>query len=200
MIQDLVQALAWSLFGLGCGWFFCRTKVEVDEIKEAVMVGGRPRNESGSGGMGGVGGVGGEGKDGGTGGVGGVGGAGGKGGDVTPETEAHAVTGRKRQRRLGIFLMIMALAVGGTGLYNSQQIHRQTECQARYNNDFATVVGLRSQWAKEDKDAETKLWKDFLASKPGEPRAILQSYLDSVSRTDKLREENPLPKLNDRNC
>jgi hypothetical protein len=123
---------------------------------------------------------------------------------VVPEEEIERTEQRlpapNRNRLLGIVVIILALFTVTQGSYYAYETNKKSECQAQYNADFARVIGLRAKWSDEDKKAETKLWRDFLAAKPGQSRKILQTYLDATERTDKLRAENPLPKLEDRNC
>lgn len=181
MISDLVQVLGWSLFGLSLGWGMCKVVAEVEELKGAVVFHtGKPRNV-------------------------GVRRSSTRGAPM--KNEYTLQTSQRRWRIFGALLMVFALAVGITTWQSNNAIKdqaerdsRRTACQAQYNSDFASVVAKRAQWANEDKNAETKLWKDFLSSKPGEARGILQEYLNSVARTDRLRSATPLPKLGDRNC
>lgn len=103
-------------------------------------------------------------------------------------------------RWLGIIVSIMAVVTVLQGTYYTWETKKTLDCQAKFNADFAAVLSKRAQWAEEDKAAEIKLWKDFLTSKPTQARTVLQEYLVATDRTDKLRAENPLPKLEDRNC
>lgn len=124
---------------------------------------------------------------------------------VVPKAERertdHTLPKVTGNRLLGWIVIILALFTVAQGSYYAYDRNQITQCQAKFNADFAATVAKRAQWADEDKQAELKLWRDFLASKkPGENRLILQHYLDTTARTDKLRQENPLPKLEDRNC
>jgi hypothetical protein len=111
-------------------------------------------------------------------------------------------TGKLTRRGLiiGVVILILAMFTVVQGTYYTHESRKKSACQAQYNADFSKALRLRAQWSSEDRAAEIQLWKNFLAAKPGEGRAILQKYLDSVARTDKLRAENPLPKLEDRDC
>jgi hypothetical protein len=125
---------------------------------------------------------------------------------VVPEEERdlteHKVadTPEKRSRLLGFIVVILAVFTVLQGSYFTYENKKQAQCQAQYNSDFAAVVRKRAQWADEDKQAELKLFRDLLGAKPGTGAKILQDYLETTSRTDKLRQENPLPKLEDRDC
>lgn len=101
---------------------------------------------------------------------------------------------------LGIIISLLAVFTVLQGSYYTYETQKKATCQAQFNADFAKVIGLRAQWADEDKAAELKLFRDLLAAKPGSGSAILSEYLAATDRTDKLRRENPLPKLEDRNC
>lgn len=121
---------------------------------------------------------------------------------VVPEEEIERTDPKlpKGNRVLGIVVIILAIFTVVQGSYFAYENNQKSECQAQFNADFAKVLGLRAQWANEDKNAEIKLFTDLLAAKPGGGRVILQKYLEVTARTDKLRAENPLPKLEDRNC
>lgn len=123
---------------------------------------------------------------------------------VVPEEEIERTEPKlpsaKGNRLLGIVVICMAMFTVAQGSYYAWDRNRQTDCQAQYNKDFAATLRKRAQWADEDKAAEIKLFTDLLAAKPGTGAKILQDYLDTTARTDKLRAENPLPKLEDRNC
>jgi heme/copper-type cytochrome/quinol oxidase subunit 2 len=104
-------------------------------------------------------------------------------------------------RLLGWVVIVLSVFTVLQGSYYAYETNRKASCQAQFNNDFAHVISLRAQWADEDKAAELKLFHDLLATtKPGQGGKILQDYLVSTERTDKLRRENPLPKLEDRGC
>ena len=123
---------------------------------------------------------------------------------VVPEEERavtdHSKMSGARSKVLGYVVIVLAVFSVLQGSYYAYQTSQTSSCQAQFNADFAVVVAKRAQWANEDKAAETKLWKDFLSAKPGEPREILAAYLQATARTDALRAENPLPKLEDRDC
>lgn len=121
---------------------------------------------------------------------------------VVPKEERER-TDQKTQansRLLGWVVVLLAVVSVLQGSYYTWQNQKVAQCQASYNADFAKVLRLRAQWADEDKKAESKLFSDFLGAKPGTGRNILQEYLDVTNRTDKLRQETPLPKLEDRDC
>lgn len=218
MIPELIQALAWSLFGLAFGWYVCHALKEVDEIREAVVQNhgnGRRVGRGGRGGQGGVGGVGGIGPGGGQGGTGGPGGSGGEGGS-TDSSSKHRETSRDRSRRaLGIFMMLLAVAIGANVWYGTSQDRKATErqvelaareaqratCQAKFNEDFARVVRERAKYADQDQAAELAMWRALLGlTDPAARRVAFENYLTSVERTRDLRRANPLPVLEDRNC
>jgi len=123
---------------------------------------------------------------------------------VVPEEEIErtepTLPSPRGNRLLGIVVIVLAIFTVAQGAYFSWENNQKADCQAQFNADFASVLAKRAQWANEDKAAEIKLWRDFLAAKPGQARSILQDYLVATARTDKLRAENPLPKLEDRNC
>lgn len=125
---------------------------------------------------------------------------------VVPEDERertdHSVADspEKRSRLLGIIIVCLAVFSVVQGSYYAYETNKQSSCQAQFNKDFAAVLQKRAQWADEDKAAEIKLFKDLLSAKPGTGASILQDYLATTDRTDKLRAENPLPKLEDRGC
>lgn len=123
---------------------------------------------------------------------------------VVPKAERertdHQLPKVPGNRLLGWIVIILAVFTVAQGAYYAYDRNEITQCQARYNADFANVVAKRAQWADEDKQAELKLFRDLLSAKPGTGGKILQQYLDATTRTDKLRQENPLPKLEDRNC
>lgn len=118
------------------------------------------------------------------------------------ERTDHKVTPEKRSRLLGFIVVLLALLSVLEGAYYTWDTEKKTACQAHYNADFTKVVGLRAQWADDDKRALNKMLSDILgaAGQPGKGRDILIKYIQSTERTDKLRAENPLPKLEDRNC
>lgn len=103
-------------------------------------------------------------------------------------------------RLLGWVIVVLSIFTVLQGSYYAYETNKKSECQAQYNADFAKVIGLRAKWADEDKAAEIKLFRDFLTAKPGQGAKLLQDYLVATDRTDKLRRENPLPKLEDRGC
>lgn len=124
---------------------------------------------------------------------------------VVPEAEIERTEQKlpapRSSRLLGIVVIVLAIFTVAQGSYYAYENNKKSSCQAQFNSDFAKVIALRSQWANEDKAAEIKLWRDFLTTtQPAQSRKILEAYLEATTRTDKLRAENPLPKLEDRNC
>jgi hypothetical protein len=204
MIEYLVQALTWSLFGLAVGWFICHAEVQlIHEIKEAKMSGDDAKpsksenSRGGPGGVGGVGGVGGTAAEGGTGGVGGVGGVGGPGGAGGGEGHIERIHVRSR-RFLGLFLILMALAVSVV----AWQDYRRNACQAKFNSDFVHVLTIRNVYAQEDREQNLKMWDALLApnATPDSRRKAAQEFTAAMHQNEEARAANPLPKLEDRNC
>lgn len=123
------------------------------------------------------------------------------------EKPDHAET-PGRSRVLGWVVVVLAVVTVAQGSYftyesskTAQKNTERTECQAQFNKDFAAVLVKRAQWADDDKKALNKLLRDLLAvTKPGQSGQILVTYLATTDRTDKLRAETPLPKLEDRGC
>jgi len=193
VLNELLPSISWSLIGFLIGWLVGREMLFVHRTKEHAMKEEDDTTHGGPGGQGGPGGVGGVSSSG-SGGVGGVGGSGGTGGSGSAPT-------RPGSRWLGIIISIMAVITVLQGSYYTYETKKTSNCQAKFNSDFALVVAKRAQWANEDKAAEIKLFKDFLSvTKPGQGGKLLTDYLAATDRTDKLRAANPLPILEDRNC
>lgn len=123
---------------------------------------------------------------------------------IVPQDERertdHKVTPEKRSRLLGFIVVLLALFSVAQGSFYAYESEKKSACQAQFNNDFARVATARSQWADDDKKALNKMLSDLLSAKPGQGRTILEKYIEATERTDKLRAENPLPKLEDRDC
>ena len=227
MIEYVIQALTWSLFGLAFGWFICYSEIFiVREVKEAIMTQNGDQGEEGTnglkgqdsrggpGGVGGVGGVGGTAAEGGTGGTGGTGGVGGPGG--SGNDGPHHGPSPQSRRLLGIFLMVMALAIGANAWYSADRDKKIAQCQAQFNADFAKVVDTRNKYAEEDRIANVKKWDEdlkmwqalvsFSATTATRLEAVqaytkaVQVLLDTTHKNEQLRDANPLPKLEDRDC
>jgi hypothetical protein len=205
MVPELIQALAWSVFGLAFGWYICHALKEVDEIREVLVHhNGSGDGRGGSGGIGGKGGRGGLGTNGGQGGPGGVGGVGGQGSN----SRAHQSSDKPR-RALGIFMMLLAVAVGINAWYSTKQDRgiieresRRSSCQAEFNADMARVLTIRNTYAEQDRAENLKMWDALL-----DPKATRESRLkaaedfrDAMHRTEEARLAVPLPNLEDRDC
>jgi hypothetical protein len=202
MIVELLGGLAWSAFGFIGGYLAAHYKIRLDRLeakgrKAMDETDPDPRKEGsshgGTGGPGGIGGVGGQG--GGPGGQGGVGGHGGEGSKGLP-------------RWVGVVLILLALATVIQGYYfnrqqntGSEQNQRVTECQARFNQDFASVLELRSRWANEDRAGLNVMLATVLAGEsPAVRRQALVDYLAAVKANDEKRAATPLPDLAHRKC
>jgi hypothetical protein len=125
---------------------------------------------------------------------------------VVPEEERErtdqmvADTPERRSRLLGFVVVILAVFTVLQGSYFTYESNKKAQCQAQFNEDFRVVLQKRAQWADEDKQALTKLLSDLLVAKQNTGRTVLEDYLAATARNDKLRKENPLPKLEDRDC
>jgi hypothetical protein len=103
---------------------------------------------------------------------------------------------------------VLALATVGQGYYfnrqqtsDSEQNQRVTECQAMYNQDFATALELRSRWGAEDRAGLNIMLATVLAGEtPAVRRQALVDYLAAVKANDAKRAAAPLPDLANRRC
>jgi hypothetical protein len=124
---------------------------------------------------------------------------------VVPKAERertnHTVTSGQRSRLLGFIVVLLALFSVLQGALFTWDVQKKSECQAQFNSDFAQVATRRALWADEDKAALVKMLTDALnGATPEIRRKAVQDYLDTIEKTDRLRAENPIPKLQDRNC
>lgn len=110
-----------------------------------------------------------------------------------------ADTPEKRSRLLGFVVVTLAVFSVLQGSYYAYETKKSAQCQAQYNDDFAKVLQQRAVWADEDRRELTRTVESILTG-PNASRKALQDYLDTVAKNDKLRAENPLPDLNDRDC
>lgn len=109
---------------------------------------------------------------------------------------------------LGLVVILLSIFTVGQSYYFTQQNtqraeedRRITECQAKYNSDFAAVLTQRVKWQEEDRAELNKMIYGVLTA-PGAParKKFLEDYVAQVDKNDRLRAQNPLPSLTDRNC
>jgi len=118
------------------------------------------------------------------------------------ETEYVPQQTPRQGRWIGAVVILLALFSVAQGSYFAFENSRTAECQARFNDDFARVTTQRAVWADEDRRSLTKMLNEILAAKEGTSagRDSVNLYLATINRNEKLRQENPLPNLEDRRC
>lgn len=173
LTQDLISGLVWSLIGFIAGYLVANLKMEMDQIKEAVV--NDDSDDSGQD----------EDRD------GYAGGHGGPGGEHRP----------RFPRWLGVVVILLAVVTVAQGVYFSRQARETSHCQAQFNSDFSTALTLRNGWAAEDRAQLTKMIDTVLTgATPEVRRKALEDYLAAVHKNDALRAQHPLPELSDRDC
>lgn len=174
MILAMVQGLAWSLFGLSLGWGTLKLVADVEHIKGVVEIQAKPRNVSLRRRP---------------------------EGDSMKHSEYTLEKSQRRWRIAGVVIMLMAVAMAASTWQVNQAQHRQTECQAQYNKDFSNVLIQRSKYADQDRADLITMINGAITGPTQQARlTAVQKYLADAAENDKLRAQNPLPKLDDRNC
>jgi hypothetical protein len=111
-------------------------------------------------------------------------------------------------RIIGIFVIILSIGTVGQSFYFSHQQgaatkreKETTDCQAKFNEDFAKAVTTRGQYADEDR---LQLYKmiSTIVSEPdvAKRRKAVEDWVAITKRNDELRKKTPLPDLQSRNC
>lgn len=176
VLEEVVSALAWSAIGFVAGYLTCRLRSDIQEIKEAVVA-----DVEGS----------------------------------AAERHSGEVRREDRSKRtqwqtvaIGVFIILLSIFTAGQTWYSSgrdreivEESKRITECQAQYNSDLAKVTIKRAEYAAEDRKALTNMVSTVLTGPtPQIRKRAIERYLEITSMNERLRSQNPLPKLEDRQC
>lgn len=119
---------------------------------------------------------------------------------------------RRRQYRLGIFVLILAIFSTAQAVYFTIQDQKQTDCVERNFSEFNRVSQLRSELVERESEAE-KGWQLVFAESaeqlkdnptgeidPKEADRLqtelvhkLLVYKEEIDKIDQLRKDNPVP-------
>jgi hypothetical protein len=118
-------------------------------------------------------------------------------------------TSDKPRRILGIFMMLLAIAIAVNAWYSTKQdraiIEREADrsaCQAAFNSDMAKVLTIRNTYAEQDRAETLKMWDALLDPKATTETRLkaAQNFRDAMHRTEEARNAVPLPNLDARDC
>jgi hypothetical protein len=174
LLVETFKFFGYSGAGFLAGYQVCKIRRNTEEIKEAVV----PENDN-------------------------------------EEPTWPAVERRKESRRtdrmtrfIGIFVIILSIATVGQSFYFSHQQsestkreQKQTDCQAKYNEDFARAVTIRGQYADEDRAQLYKMISTVISEPDASKRRqAVEDWVTATKKNDELRKSTPLPNLQARNC
>lgn len=112
---------------------------------------------------------------------------------------------RRRQRREGIALMVLGVAMTVTTIYQTHERNQQKddfqECITSVVAKLTDTLDARSNLSQGD----AKATRDFLLSVPTldtkeKFQRALQEYIDAQAKLAKIRKENPIPPFPDGTC
>ena len=91
---------------------------------------------------------------------------------------------------IGVIVLLLAVAT-------STQSYLYQRCQSDRNDEFARVIKVRAQWAKEDQDALRQLIRTAVQQPVDRDRNFRATinWLSTVEKNDTLRSQNPLPDI-----
>jgi len=106
-------------------------------------------------------------------------------------------------RILGIVVALLAVITVGQGVVSARRDAGITECQARYNHQFARAMGVRVNLADRDRRALQTMLVTIYRKRDAPPQerlAAFQEWVDTVERTERERKDHPLPELPKDRC
>lgn len=98
-------------------------------------------------------------------------------------------------------VLILALASAAQLAYFSNRNGQITACQVRYNVALARTIDERSEIASNDRVALNEMIRLIVTGRTPEERSrAVRMYLAQQDLSDKLRAQNPYPKLPPGEC
>jgi hypothetical protein len=88
---------------------------------------------------------------------------------------------------------VLVLASAGAFVWLAARQQDQVQCSARYNARSAAAQQARAEAADRDRRALTALLRSLVDDTPGDARAEIERYLDTIEETDRERQANPVP-------
>ena len=92
-------------------------------------------------------------------------------------------------RAVAVLVILSSAGVIWLGIEDNQQ----SECNARYNDLQARSQQARAAAADADRQALNTLVRSLVDDNTGDGCEQVQRYLEAIERTDREREQNPVP-------
>lgn len=115
----------------------------------------------------------------------------------------HRMTTQVATRIIGIIVLLLAIFTVAQNTSTARHLNEVTDCQARFNHEFAEVSTLRAQLADQDRKALQNMLLALYQQRDATARKRLrtfQQWVKTVERNERERRENPLPELPTGEC
>lgn len=97
--------------------------------------------------------------------------------------------------RLGVFILGLALAVTGTGLYTQYRVRQVTQCQYELNKQVLDALQKRSEFPAQESAANRALFESLLNPALSREQRIdaVNEYISKSKKIEQARKALPYP-------
>lgn len=120
---------------------------------------------------------------------------------MTTDARQYEIDLHRRQRALGIFVLVLAFLTVGVSIHSIREDARQRDCLEKAFSELNDNLQVRLLIGKRDSQAKTDvILAASEARTPEDYELAFENFKVEQTKIDKMRSENPLPPFPEGKC